>query len=131
MSEDARRIMAANIEYHMKRLHISRTELCKALGFKYTTVCEWLNANKYPRIDKIEALADYFGVTTADLVYDCTLEQSDVDFYRTSADALARQLSITEQLQLVLSNYDEIGDYKFSDADLNQILQYAKFLKEQ
>lgn len=129
MSEEARRFMAQNIAYHMNRLHISRADLCKALGFKYSTLSAWLNGSKYPRIDKIEAMAKYFGITTADLVYDCTLEQSDQLFYQQSAQALAKQLTITEKLQNVLNEDDEIGDYQYSDDQLNQILDFARFLK--
>lgn len=46
----------------------SRNEVCDALGIKYSTMCEWLNAHKYPRIDKIEKLANYFGVQKSDLI---------------------------------------------------------------
>ena len=45
-----------------------RTEICKDLGFKYTTFTDWVNGNTYPRIDKIEMMANYFGVSKADLV---------------------------------------------------------------
>ena len=40
------------------------------MGFKYTTFTDWYNGNKYPRIDKIELLANYFGVLKSDLIED-------------------------------------------------------------
>lgn len=46
----------------------TRNDLCKDLGFRYTTVTGWLAGQKYPRIDKIEMMASYFGITKADLV---------------------------------------------------------------
>jgi transcriptional regulator with XRE-family HTH domain len=49
---------------------IDRNKLCSDLGIKYTTLCDWLNAKTYPRIDKIEMMANYFGVQKADLVED-------------------------------------------------------------
>ena len=45
-----------------------RNDVCKDLGFKYTTFTDWINAKTYPRIDKIEMMANYFGVSKADLV---------------------------------------------------------------
>lgn len=63
-----KQIMANNIRRFMDDHGISRRDLCQILGFKYSTVTDWLNAEKYPRIDKIEAMANYFGVTKADLV---------------------------------------------------------------
>ena len=64
--------MADNLRYYMNQKNVSRTELCRDLGFKYTTVAGWLTAEKYPRIDKIEIMAYYFGITKADLVEERT-----------------------------------------------------------
>ena len=61
-------IMSNNIRYYMKTLGKSRTEICEAIGVKYTTFTDWVNGKTYPRIDKIELMANYFGVTKADLV---------------------------------------------------------------
>lgn len=60
--------MAQNIKRYMKKKNISRTELCEALGFNYSTLADWLHARKYPRIDKIELMANYFGISKAALV---------------------------------------------------------------
>ena len=63
-----KQIMAENIRYYMYKKQIDRRKLCEALGFKYSTVTDWLNAEKYPRIDKIEMMANYFKISKADLV---------------------------------------------------------------
>ena len=46
----------------------TRNTICDDLGFKYTTFTDWVNGNKYPRIDKIEMLANYFGIKKSDLI---------------------------------------------------------------
>lgn len=61
-------IMANNIRRYMDLKGKTRAEVCKDLGFAYTTFTDWINGNKYPRIDKIEMMADYFGISKADLV---------------------------------------------------------------
>lgn len=33
-----------------------------------TTVSDWMHARTYPRIDKIEMMANYFGIEKSDLV---------------------------------------------------------------
>ena len=60
--------MAENIQYYLDLHHKDRSDLCRDLGFKYTTVSNWLQGVKYPRIDKIELMARYFGISKADLV---------------------------------------------------------------
>lgn len=61
-------IMATNIKYYMEKLDIDRNKLCSDLNLKYMTVSDWINAKTYPRIDKIEMLAQYFGINKSDLV---------------------------------------------------------------
>ncbi|MCQ2387999.1 MAG: helix-turn-helix domain-containing protein, partial [Clostridia bacterium] len=56
-------IMAKNIKRHMDKNHVNATDVCKALNFSNSTFSDWINAKSYPRIDKIEMLANYFGVS--------------------------------------------------------------------
>ena len=63
-------IMAKNIKRYMEKYGKSRKEMCEVLGVKYTTFTDWVKGNTYPRIDKIELMANYFGVSKSDLVED-------------------------------------------------------------
>lgn len=63
-----KQIMAKNILYYMEKRNKTRQEMCEALGVKYTTFTDWVKGNSYPRIDKIELMANYFGISKADLV---------------------------------------------------------------
>ena len=59
-------IMAENIQRLMDSRGIDRNKICADLGLKYTTFTDWVKWNTYPRIDKIELLANYFGVPKSD-----------------------------------------------------------------
>ena len=61
-------IMARNIRYYMDKYGVDRNTICDKLNIKYTTFSDWVNAKTYPRIDKIEKLATYFGISKSDLV---------------------------------------------------------------
>lgn len=65
---DNKSIFADNLTYYMRTNNINRYKLCEDLGFNYSTVSEWLNSKKYPRIDKIEMLANYFHIKKSDLI---------------------------------------------------------------
>ena len=62
----------------MRSRDVDRNKLCSDLGLKYTTVRDWLKGITYPRIGKIELLADYFGVNKSDLIEDKTQEEKEV-----------------------------------------------------
>lgn len=61
-------VMAANIKHYMELNHKERQDLCHDLNIKYTTLCDWINAKTYPRIDAIELMANYFHVSKAALI---------------------------------------------------------------
>ena len=54
-----KQIMAKNIKKYMSLNNVSQTDICNALKFKPSTFSDWVNAKTYPRIDKIEMLANY------------------------------------------------------------------------
>ena len=68
--DNSKTILAKNIRYLMEQKQKTRTELCEALGVKYTTLSDWVNGKTYPRIDKIERMAAYFGVEKSALLED-------------------------------------------------------------
>lgn len=63
-----KKTMAKNINYYLTASKKSRSEVCKDLGFAYSTFTEWANGRTYPRIDKIEMMANYFGIEKSDLI---------------------------------------------------------------
>ncbi|ANT43441.1 immunity repressor Cl [Lactococcus phage 53801] len=61
-------VMAENIQYYLDKKGINSARLAEDLNIKYTTIRNWLQAKNYPRIDKIEMMANYFGIEKSDLV---------------------------------------------------------------
>ncbi len=72
-------IMARNIKRLMAENNVSAKEMSKALHFPYTTLLSWMKAENYPRIDKIEAMADYFGVLKSELIEEKLTPEKEKD----------------------------------------------------
>ena len=81
---ESRNIFADNLQKYMKEKGVSRKELGEALGISYYTVTSWVNGSKYPRMDKVEMMADYFGVKKSDLI-----EEKLTDEQKAGNEALA------------------------------------------
>ena len=60
--------MAENLRYYIQLSKKTQKEICKDLNFKEMTFSDWVNAKTYPRIDKIEKMAQYFGIEKSDLI---------------------------------------------------------------
>ena len=73
-----KKVMAKNLKRLMDERRVSARELSRTLNFPYTTLLSWLKADNYPRIDKIEAMADYFGILKSDLIEEKQEEEKPV-----------------------------------------------------
>lgn len=61
-------IFSQNLKRYMALSGKSRKEICEALGYSYFTFSDWVNGKKMPRMDKVEQLANYFGILKSDLI---------------------------------------------------------------
>ena len=97
----SKQIFADNLRYYMNKNGKNGTNIIDDLNIKNSTFYNWLSAETYPRIDKIELLADYFGITKADLVEDKTksknnntTNQEPIDLQRYAVDDSERNEAI-------------------------------------
>lgn len=70
--------MSKNLKYYIEKSGKDRKTLADIWGFPYSTVTDWINGNKYPRIDRIEVMADYFGILKSDLIEEKTEEHREM-----------------------------------------------------
>lgn len=70
--------MSKNLKYYIEQSGKDRKTLAEIWGFPYSTVTDWINGKKYPRIDRIEVMADYFGILKSDLIEERTEEHREM-----------------------------------------------------
>ena len=102
-TEENKRIMARNIRRYMDSKGVTNQQLCDDLGFKYTTFMDWIKAVTYPRIGKVEAMANYFGCEKSDLIEEKSIERHPVEMAKRHVEMIM-------------------------DEDLNEIFDYLKLL---
>ena len=114
-------IMAENIQRLMDSRGIDRNKICSDLGFKYTTFTDWVKGNTYPRIDKIEMMANYFGVNKSELV-----EKHVEGGYYTNAEGaeFAEYLRTRPGARMLFSAAKDM-----SKEDMEKAVEYIELLK--
>lgn len=70
---------AKNLEKYLNRSGKSQREMAEIVGVSSSTFNEWMKAKKYPRIDKIEFMAEYFGILKSDLIEDADDKKISLD----------------------------------------------------
>lgn len=112
-----RTIFAKNLRHYMELHGKTQTDLCRDLGFKISTFSDWVNANSYPRIDKIEMIANYFGIQKSDLIEEHPLSNDTIII---QDDPFANQL---------FAAYGEVKK-EFTQDDIDDIKMFMEMVAE-
>ncbi|EEG47755.1 putative repressor LexA [Blautia hydrogenotrophica DSM 10507] len=71
-----KRIFAKNLNFYISKSNKQQNEVAKDLGFPPTTFNTWCVGKVMPKMGKVQALADYFGVLKSDLLEDKNKDDS-------------------------------------------------------
>ena len=61
-------VFSKNLRFYLEMTNKTQKDVALAIGVTPASFNEWLKGKKYPRIDKIEMLASYFGILKSDLI---------------------------------------------------------------
>lgn len=85
-------VMANNLIYYVNRSGKTQKELSEIVGVATSTFNDWMKGKKYPRIDKIEILANYFGIQKSDLIEDRDQKNSPEELQLTEGEKMVLEL---------------------------------------
>lgn len=118
-------IFAQNLKKYLSESGMSQNELARRLNVTSATVSTWCRAEKYPTIERIDALCSIFHCERVDLT--------------ETAEASARYHQNQRLLQYAnyIAKHEQIAEAvdllkKVSDADMPRVLEMLKiFAKEE
>lgn len=119
-------IMAKNIRHYMNKFDVTQTEVCNALGIKMPTFSDWVNAKTYPRIDKIELMANYFGISKSDLVEEHKKDDNSQYYLNDETRQIAQEAFENPELRTLFKVARDIPPER-----LRAHIEFMKSLKEQ
>lgn len=117
-----KQILARNLVHYIDKSGKSQKELAEIVGVAASTFNDWCKAKKYPRIDKIEILANYFGIQKSDLIEEKMTEEG-----KKNSDAIAditKALFLDEKLCAVVSL---LCSAKLDESKLDNVKEFIEF----
>ena len=73
---DSRQAFRNNLNFYMARSSLTQKDIVKALGVSKGSVSGWFAGTYFPRAEKLEELAQLFGISSADLLADRSVNTS-------------------------------------------------------
>ena len=94
-------IFSRNLQRYMEISGKTQKEVAAAIGVSTGTFCDWIKCRTYPRMDKIQLLANYFGIQKSDLVEDPNVKKTISEQDKTVIDLF--HLVPEEKREFILS----------------------------
>lgn len=85
---DNKDIFSYNLKYYMDENNKSRKDVSDAINVSYFTLTDWVKGKTYPRMDKVEKLAKYFGIKISDLIEKRGIEKNPEEVAERHAEML-------------------------------------------
>lgn len=79
VKEWSKQVFSRNLRQFIADSGKTQKEIADAVGVSAPTLNEWVSGKKFPRIDKIQKLADYFGILKSDLIEEKLTEEKEKD----------------------------------------------------
>jgi repressor LexA len=103
-------IFSRNLKRYIDKSGRTQKEIAEEIGVGQSTFSDWVKGRIYPRMDKVEKLANYFGIQKSDLVEDINIgketvsnkEQQVLDLFHKIPDG-NKELAI-KMLQAMIDN---------------------------
>ena len=71
-------IFSRNLKRYLDNSGKTQKEIAAAIYVSTGTFCDWIKGRAYPRMDKVQLLAEYFGISKSDLVEDVNVLKESV-----------------------------------------------------
>lgn len=89
--QDFNTVFSKRLRYYLSQNNMTQVELAKKLNVGTTSVYNWCNGIKTPRMDKVDAMCDLFKCSRSDLIEEKTpllTEKDEKDIEKTLQDTL-------------------------------------------
>ena len=96
-------ILSKNLKTYIAKSGKDRGEIAADLNLSYSTLTDWVNGNKYPRINNIEKLAEYFKISKSELIEDFEEIKKDNDALATIIVKLRMNKELLEVVEKLVS----------------------------
>ena len=96
-------VLSKNLKKYIAKSGKDRMQIAEELELSYSTLTDWINGNKYPRINNIEKLAVYFNVSKSELIEDFEEIKKDNDVLATIIVKLRMNKELLEVVEKLVS----------------------------
>ena len=124
--EEQKRIFSKNLSKYLSKYDKTQKEVADAIGVSPQTFNTWCQGIALPRMGKVQALADYFGINKSDLIDDKSDQPDDHYYLNDETRQIAQEAFENPELRTLFKVARDISPER-----LRAHIEFMKTLKEQ
>ncbi len=80
--EELRRLFAKRLNYYLERNDYNQADMARHMGVSTATTAKWCTGQTMPRVDKIQSICNWLGISKSDLLAtEEEIEDDRPDYY--------------------------------------------------
>ena len=99
--DEYKEIFSRNLTRLLKKHHKSQKEVADTINVSPQTFNTWCKGIALPRMDKVQMLADYFGILKSDLIENKSNEQNQSYYLNPETSKIAQEIYDNKELSLL------------------------------
>lgn len=100
-------VFSENLRYYLSKTGEMQRDIAKVAKVSEATVCDWIKRRTYPRMDKIQLLAEHWDIQMSDLVEEHCIENKY--YLQKEANVIAAELTRKPETLIVFQNYQQLS----------------------
>ena len=100
-------VFSDNLNYYIVKTGVKQRDVAKVARVSEGTICDWLKRRSYPRMDKIQLLAEYFDIQMSDLVEERSFDNQY--YLQKEAKMIAEDLAKSPDILIMFQNFQKLS----------------------
>jgi transcriptional regulator with XRE-family HTH domain len=115
-------VFSENLKYYLSLTGQLQKDIAAVAKVSQGTITDWIQTRSYPRMDKIQLIAEHFGIEMSDLV-----EKRSVDnqyYLQKEAKMIAEDLAKSPDTLIMFQNFQKLSpaNRKIVEAMINSLV---------
>jgi transcriptional regulator with XRE-family HTH domain len=124
--EEIRKVFSNNLNYFLQLNNKQPVDMVNDLKIPFSTVSNWCNGLKMPRMGKVELMANYFHIEKSDLLEDKKEKKEKGYYINDETKMMLEELRVNPKLKILFD-----ASKKLEPSDIDFVLNMVERLKKE
>ena len=98
-------VFSENLRYYLSRTGEMQKDIARVARVSEGTVSDWLNRRSYPRMDKIQLIAEHWGIQMTDLVDERSVDNE----HEIEVKMIAKELADNPDMLIMFQEFQKLS----------------------